>query len=123
MVQESKEQFQKIFGAAGEQVLKRIAKYSPRLVGHIYDYIAGDVYQDQTLDIRTRELCVISCLAAQGGLTEQVGVHIRTALRNGVKQEEIVSAIEAVGAYAGVPKALNALFTAIQVFEESTSLK
>jgi len=116
--EEAKRQFQAIFGEAGEQVLQRIESYSPRLVGHIYDYIAGNLYQDKSLDLRTRELCVISCLAAQGGLNEQLAVHVRTALRGGVKNEEIVSAIEAVGTYAGIPRALNALFTAIQIFEE-----
>ena len=115
---EAKKQFAAIFGEAGEQVLRRIAKYSPRLVDHVYEYIAGDLYQDKTLDLRTRELCVISCLAAQGGLNEQLAVHVRTALRGGVSKEEIVSAIEAVGTYAGVPKALNALFVAIKIYEE-----
>jgi alkylhydroperoxidase/carboxymuconolactone decarboxylase family protein YurZ len=74
--------------------------------------------KSKSLDLRTRELCVISCLAAQGGLNEQLAVHVRTALRGGVKTEEIVSAIEAVGTYAGIPRALNALFTVIQIFEE-----
>jgi 4-carboxymuconolactone decarboxylase len=114
----SKQQFDEIFGEAGQQVLRRISEYSPRLVEHIYDYIGGNLYQDPALDLRTRELCVISCLAAQGGLNEQLAVHVRTALRGGVKQQEIVSAIEAIGTYAGIPRALNALFTAIQIFEE-----
>ena len=114
----TKQQFIAIFGEVGEQVLHRIAGHSPRLVEHIYDYIAGNLYQDKTLDLRTRELCVIACLAAQGGLNEQLGVHIRTAIHGGVTKFEIVSAIEAVGTYAGIPRALNALFTAIQVFDE-----
>lgn len=113
------QQFREIFGEAGIDVLTRIEKTSPRLVEHIYDYIAGNIYQDDTLDIRTRELCVIACIASQGGLAEQLAVHIRTALRHGVRREEIVSTIEAVGVYAGVPRALNALFTAIQVFADS----
>jgi len=112
-------QFEEIFGDAGIQVLDRIKGHSPRLVEHIRDYIAGGVYQDHTLDIQTRELCVIACLAGQGGLTEQLAVHIRTALRHEVSERQIVSVIEAVGIYAGVPKALNALFTAIQIFGEA----
>jgi len=115
---ESKQQFEAIFGQAGRVVLQRIQSSSPRLVEHIYAYIAGEIYQDKILDIRTRELCVISSLASQGGLNEQLAVHIRTALRHGVSKEEIVSTIETVGAYAGVPRALNALSTAIQIFDE-----
>jgi hypothetical protein len=44
--EEAKRQFQAIFGEAGEQVLQRIEGYSLRLVGHIYDYIAGNLYQE-----------------------------------------------------------------------------
>ncbi|MDB5100624.1 MAG: 4-carboxymuconolactone decarboxylase [Cyanobacteria bacterium RYN_339] len=110
-------QFEQIFGAAGIGVLDSIKDLSPRLVDHVYSYIAGDLYQDETLDFRTRELCVIATLAAQGGLNEQVKVHVETALRGGVTRQEVVASIEAVGAYAGVPKALNAMFAAAEVFE------
>ena len=113
-----REYFERIFGSAGLEVLNRIESHSPRLVQHIERYIAGDLYQDKALDIQTRELCVIACLAAQGGLTEQLSVHIRTALRHGVPEQQIVSAIETVATYAGIPRALNALFTAIQIFSE-----
>ena len=117
-MEKNKELFNEIFGEAGNQVLERIRTYSPRLVDHVYEYIAGDLYQGTALDVRSRELCVISCLAAQGGLTEQLTVHIKTALRNGVSQQEIIEAIETVGCYAGVPRALNALFTAIEIFKQ-----
>jgi 4-carboxymuconolactone decarboxylase len=110
-------QFEQIFGAAGIAVLDRIRPLSPRLVDQVYSYIAGDLYQDETLEFRTRELCVIAILAAQGGLNEQVKVHVETALRGGVTKEEVVATLEAVGAYAGVPKALNAMFAAAEVFE------
>jgi 4-carboxymuconolactone decarboxylase len=110
-------QFEQIFGTAGTQVLERIRPMSPRLVDHVYGYIAGDLYQDPTLEFRTRELCVISILAAQGGLNEQVKVHVETALRGGISREEVVAALEAVGVYARVPKALNAMFAAAEVFK------
>ena len=111
-------QFDQIFGEPGKNVLDRIAPYSPRLVEHIQNYIAGELYQDATIDFRTRELCVIASLAAQGGLNEQLAVHVKTALAQGIRIDEIVSVIETVGVYAGIPRALNALFTAIQIFEE-----
>lgn len=110
-------EFERIFGTTGSAVLERIRAHSPRLVEHVYGYIAGNLYQDQTLDLRTRELGVIAALAAQGGLGEQLGVHVTTALRNGVSPAEIVAAIETVATDAGIPRALNALFIAIPLFE------
>lgn len=111
------QQFEAIFGTTGNGVLDRVRAFSPRLVENVYSYIAGDLYQDDTLDFKTRELCVISCLAAQGGLNEQLEVHVETALRGGVSQAEVIAVLEGVGAYAGVPRALNAMFAAIRVFE------
>lgn len=109
--------FEAIFGTAGNAVLERIKKYSPRVVEHVYEYIASDLYQDPVLDVKTRELCVISSLVSQGGLNEQLVVHVRTALNNGVQKQEIISVIETAGSYAGIPRALNGLFTAIETIE------
>lgn len=110
-------EFESIFGETGNKVLDKIRPLSPRLVEHVYDYIAGELYADSTLDKKTRELCVVSSLASQGGLQEQLRVHIEAALRNGATKEEISSVCETVGSYAGVPRALNAMFVAIEVFD------
>jgi 4-carboxymuconolactone decarboxylase len=108
--------FAEIFGAAGEAVLERLRPWSPRLRAHVYDYIAGDLYADPALPVRTRELVVIATLAAQGGMAEQLAVHLQVALDNGATVAEIIGTLETVGTYAGVPRALNALFTAAEVF-------
>ena len=110
------QQFEAIFGPTGNKVLERIRSLSPRMVEHVYSYIAGDLYADTTLDLKSRELCVITCLASQGGLNEQLKVHVETGLRLGLTKQQIAAAIETVGSYAGVPRALNAMFTAIEVF-------
>ena len=116
--EESIKQFEKIFGETGNKVLEKIQPLSPKLVEHVYEYIAGELYADSSLDVKTRELCVVSSLASQGGLQEQLRVHIEAALRNGATKEEIVRVFETVGSYAGVPRALNAMFVATEVFEE-----
>lgn len=110
-------QFEAIFGETGNNVLERIRPLSPKLVEHVYEYIAGELYADHSLDVRTRELCVVASLASQGGLQEQLRVHIEAALRNGATKEDIVAVCETVGSYAGVPRVLNALFVASEVFE------
>jgi 4-carboxymuconolactone decarboxylase len=115
---EAKAQFEHVFGEAGKKVLERIAPLSPRFVAYVEDHIAADLYQDGTLDLRTRELCVIACLAAQGGLNEQLRVHYKTALRHGVRKEEIVAVLETINAYAGAPRAINAFFALEEVLAE-----
>ena len=114
--EEHVQRFREIFGEAGEAVLERVQPLSPRLREHVYDYIAGDLYADPTLSVRTRELVVIATLAAQGGMGEQLAVHLHVALDNGATVAEIVATLETVGTYAGVPRALNAMFTAAEIF-------
>ena len=64
---------------------------------------------------------MIAALAAHGGLAEQLGVQVTTSLRNGVSPAERVAAIETVATYAGIPRALNALFIAIPLFDSAPS--
>ncbi|MDB0037729.1 carboxymuconolactone decarboxylase family protein [bacterium] len=109
---------EEVFGEMGKNVLDSISDLSPRTVNHVHDYFANNLYSDQTLTSKTRELCVISIIAAQGGLNKPLEVHIRTALNQGVTQEEIVAVLETVGSYAGMPKSISALIVAKSVFEE-----
>ncbi len=109
---------EEVFGAMGKNVLSSIADLSPRTVNHVHDYFANNLYSDQTLSPKIRELCVISIIAAQGGLDKPLEVHIRTALSQGVAKEEIVAVLETVASYAGMPKSISGLLVAKRVFEE-----
>lgn len=109
---------EEVFGEMGRNVLEAVNPLSPRTVNHVHDYFANNLYADNTLDSRTRELCVISIIAAQGGLDKPLEVHIRTALNQGVRKEEIIAVLETVATYAGMPKSISGLLVAKRVFEE-----
>ena len=113
---------EEVFGTMGKNVLESIEDMSPRTINHVHDYFANNLYADQTLSAKTRELCVISIIAAQGGLDKPLEVHVRTALSQGVTKEEIIAVLETVGSYAGMPKSISGLLVAKRVFEESYSL-
>lgn len=102
----------------GRNVLESVNDLSPRTVNHVYNYFANDLYADKTLSSKTRELCVISMIAAQGNLEKPLEVHIRAALNQGVTKEEIVAVLETVASYAGMPKSISGLMVAKRVFEE-----
>ena len=116
-VKEKLDRCEEVFGEMGRNVLDSIIELSPRTVNHVHDYFANDLYDDQTLSSKTRELCVISIIAAQGGLDKPLEVHIRTALNQGVTKEEIIAVLETVGSYAGMPKSISAMMVAKNVFE------
>lgn len=109
---------EEVFGEMAKNVFKSIKDISPRTVNNIHDYLANNLYEDDTLDLKVRELCVISMIAAQGGLDKALKVHIKTALKHGASENEIIAVIETVGAYAGMPKSMLALLVAKSVFEE-----
>lgn len=102
-------------GHSGQAIVDTAGKVSPRLVKMGIEWVFGDIMQDSTLDLKTRELTIIACLVAQNA-TLQLKAHIEAALNVGVTQKEIVALIEQLAIYAGFPFAMNALHVAQEVF-------
>jgi alkylhydroperoxidase/carboxymuconolactone decarboxylase family protein YurZ len=66
------------------------------------------------LTLRERSLVTISMLIAQGN-EHELEVHIASGLRNGVTPEELEEVIYQASAYAGFPKAADAMAIATRV--------
>ncbi len=71
-------------------------------------YAWGDVWSRPGLDPRTRSLVTVALLAALGR-TDELGMHLRGARRNGVSPDELAEVLLHTGVYAGLPAA-NAAF-------------
>jgi 4-carboxymuconolactone decarboxylase len=76
----------------------------------------GEVFQRDGLELRLRQLVTITILATLGGCERQLRLHIRAGLRLGLTADEIVETIIQVAAYAGAPRASNAVRLAGEVF-------
>jgi 4-carboxymuconolactone decarboxylase len=72
----------------------------------------GEVWQRPGLDRRTRSALTIALLAALGH-HDELGMHVKGAIRNGMTPAEIAEVLLQVAVYAGVPAA-NAAFRAAQ---------
>lgn len=82
----------------------------------------GHYYTREGLDDRTRYLATVAALAALGGQTgPQLKVHIRNALRAGATQREVAEVINQMALYGGFPAMINALNSALEVFEEAAA--
>jgi alkylhydroperoxidase/carboxymuconolactone decarboxylase family protein YurZ len=68
----------------------------------------GEAWLDDTLAPQTRSLLTVAIVTVLGQLTE-VRLHVRGALRNGCRPEEIGSVLKHVAVYAGVAKAVAAV--------------
>jgi 4-carboxymuconolactone decarboxylase len=75
------------------------------------DYITrvawGDIWSRPGLDRRSRSIVVLSVLMT-AGYWEEVPMHFRAAITNGLTREEIREVILQVGLYRGVPVANHA---------------
>jgi 4-carboxymuconolactone decarboxylase len=78
----------------------------------------GAVWTREGLDRRTRSVITLTALTALGRENE-IAMHVRAALRNGLTQEEIGELLIHTAVYAGVPAANAAFAIAQGVFEES----
>lgn len=91
----------------------------PGMSKSVIDFAWGQQYGRDGLDIKTRWLATVAALTALGGQTRpQLKVNIVAALRAGASQREIGEVIWQMALYGGFPAAINALNTALEVFEE-----
>ena len=72
----------------------------------------GDVWSRPGLARRDRSIAVITALITAGSFDE-VPMHYRAAIRNGLSREEIIEVVLQSAVYAGVPRA-NRAFALLQ---------
>jgi 4-carboxymuconolactone decarboxylase len=77
-------------------------------------YAWGDIWSRPGLDRRSRSVAVLSSLIAHGH-HEELAMHVRAALRNGLTVDEIREVILQSAIYSGVPAANTAFRIANEV--------
>jgi 4-carboxymuconolactone decarboxylase len=77
----------------------------------------GAVWARDGLDRKTRSVITLTVLTALGRENE-IAMHVRAALGNGLTREEIAEVFMHTAVYAGVPAANAAFAIAQQVFDE-----
>jgi 4-carboxymuconolactone decarboxylase len=77
----------------------------------------GDVWARPELDRRTRSCITLALLTALGADNE-IGIHVRAALRNGLSPPEICEVLLHTAVYAGVPAANRAFAIAERVLQD-----
>lgn len=104
-----------------EEVLEqRYGKYVPGIGKSVVDVAYGQQYTRPGLDLKSRYVATIAALTALGGQTSpQLKVNIEGALKVGLTKEEIGEVIWQMSLYGGLPASINALNTALEVFEEA----
>lgn len=83
-------------------------------------YAWGDIWSRPALDRRSRSIAVLTSLIAHGH-HEELAMHLRAAIRNGLTLDEIREVILQSAIYSGVPAANTAFRIANEVFGEDAS--
>jgi 4-carboxymuconolactone decarboxylase len=80
-------------------------------------YAWGEIWSRPGLDRRTRSCITLAILAAMGH-DEELAMHVRAALRNGVTPDEIKEVLLQIAIYAGVPAANRAFGAAQEALDD-----
>jgi len=107
----------------GDAWVERTAKTSyadpvmKQFIDHATEHVFGALWTRPGLDLKTRALvCVISDAATHQH--PELAIHLRMALRQGWKEEELSEALLHLIGYLGAPAVREALLTATKTFAE-----
>jgi 4-carboxymuconolactone decarboxylase len=92
-------------------------QFSAEFQDLITRYAWGEIWTRPGLPRPTRSLLVIAMMVALNR-SEELRLHLRASINNGVTREEIKEVLLQCAIYCGVPAANSAFHTAQSVFEE-----
>ncbi|GHE05772.1 bifunctional 3-oxoadipate enol-lactonase/4-carboxymuconolactone decarboxylase PcaDC [Streptomyces alanosinicus] len=95
----------------------RQTPFTARFQDFISRYAWGEIWTDPTLSRRERSMITLTALVAHGH-TDELAMHVRAALRNGLTPPEIAAVLLQTAVYCGVPAANSAFATAQRVLDE-----
>ena len=112
------ETLQSLTGADDPQSLAgRLEAENGPLGSFALDFALGDIWNRPGLSRRDRNLVVLSILGALHQ-TNQLAFYVRGGINHGLTPDEIREIMTHMGAYAGFPRALDAMTVANQVLAE-----
>ena len=105
----------------GDEHVERALASRPELTKEFQDlltrYAWGEIWARPGLDRRMRSAITLTALIALGH-HEELALHLRAAVRNGLTQDEIKEILLQSAIYCGIPAANTAFRIARQVLDE-----
>ena len=100
-----------------DRLIESATDFSKPVMEYAMNVCFGDVWQRPGLDPKTRSMLTLAMLTALGQ-QNQIKVHIRGAIGNGVSREEIREILVHSIVYCGLPRAVDAFASAGEVLKE-----
>ena len=99
-----------------DAAVERMSDFTTDFQDLITRYAWGEIWERPGLDRRTRSAITLTALVARGQFDE-LALHLRAALRNGLTRDEIKEVLLQSAIYCGVPAANSAFAVAQEVLE------
>jgi 4-carboxymuconolactone decarboxylase len=103
-----------------DAAIERTTDFTAEFQDLITRYAWGEIWTRPGLDRRTRSCITLTVLVALGR-DEELAMHVRAALRNGLTPDEIKEVLLHCAVYCGVPAANAAFAVAQRVLDEQRS--
>jgi len=100
-----------------DRAVERTTPFTADFQDLITRYAWGEIWSRPGLDRRVRSCITLTALVALGR-HEELALHVRAALRNGLTTDEIKEVLLQTAVYCGVPAANSAFAVAQRVLEE-----
>jgi len=101
-----------------DAAIERTTEFTADFQDLITRYAWGEIWARPGLDRRTRSAVTLTALIALNH-HEELAMHVRAALRNGLTPDEINEVLLQAAIYCGVPAANRAFAIAQQVLDQS----
>ncbi len=100
-----------------DAAIERTTDFTADFQDLITRYAWGEIWTRPGLDRKTRSCIALTALVAQGR-DEELELHVRAALRNGLTRDEIKEVLLQTAIYCGVPAANSAFAIAQRVLDD-----
>jgi 4-carboxymuconolactone decarboxylase len=97
-----------------------VKAFCPDYFSIIEEFGLGNLWQRPTFTAREKELVVLGSLITMGDSEIQLRQHVHTAVKRGMRVDEIIECVILLAVYVGVPRTLTAIQTVKSELEANT---
>ena len=102
-----------------DRAIANTTEFTAAFQDFITRYAWGELWNRPGLSREARSMVTIAMLAALGR-DEELGLHVRAGLRNGLTSADVAEVLLQVAVYAGVPAANRAFAIAARIIENTS---
>ena len=101
----------------------QLGEFAPMFAHLNDDVLFGEVWNEETIDVKTNCIITVVSLMASGITDSSLGYHLQNAKNNGVTKAEIAAIITHAAMYVGWPKGWAVFHQAKEIWNEEEPVR